>query len=349
MKDWIVKIIFLTLLISGCSGKEENRKAVIRPVKVITAESNSLVSKNFSGIVISGQFSNLTFKIPGTIIKFNVEEGSKIRKGTVIAELDPRDYELQRSADEAAYLTSKSNLERNRRLLTRQAISKQDMEVSEANFVKSKAAYENSMNMLADSRLIAPFNGFIELRYVENYQKVQPGEPVVKLVDPTILNVKFTIPERNVNLISMVEEITVRFEVDRQNVYKARIKEYVSASPDGSGIPVTLVIDDPSFEPQALNISPGFSCLINIRVNNTTETGIILPLSAVFQKNQPAQKAVWIYDASSGTVSSRNVTLGNLSGRDQILVTSGIKEGEKVVVAGVHMITNGQQVSLLEN
>ena len=53
-----------------------------------------------------------------------------------------------------------------------QAISRQDYEIAEANFVKAKSAYETSESTLSDTKLRAPFDGFVEQKYVENYQKV---------------------------------------------------------------------------------------------------------------------------------------------------------------------------------
>ena len=350
MKNRVIAITLLFAIYQGCTGnREEVKQETVRPVKVITAETGGDISRSFTGTVVSGQYSNLTFKIPGTITSIRVEEGPRVGRGSVIAELDPRDYELQHAANEAAYHTARSSLERNKRLLTRQAISQQDMEMSEANYVKAKSAWENSKNVLSDTRLVAPFSGFVEVKHVENYQKVQPGEPIVKLVDPTILNVKFSIPERSIDLIASATQIDVRFEVDRERTYRARIREYVSASPDGSGIPVTLEFTDPAFNPQTIKVSPGFSCLVTLRTSGSGFSGKIVPVSALFSSTASERNSVWVYDAASGTVAERNVTLGSLRGSDRIEVLSGIGDGEKVVVAGVHMLYEGQQVTILEN
>ena len=68
----------------------------------------------------------------------NVDAGQKVKKGTVIAAVDPLDYNLQFEANKAAYVTSKLQMERNKKLLAMQAISKQDYEIAEANYVKSQ-------------------------------------------------------------------------------------------------------------------------------------------------------------------------------------------------------------------
>lgn len=81
---------------------------------------------------------------PGQIVKMNVSEGQSVKKGTVIAEINPREYMLQMEADKATYLTAQSQLERNKRLIERQAISRQDYETAEAAYVRARTAYDNS-------------------------------------------------------------------------------------------------------------------------------------------------------------------------------------------------------------
>ncbi len=87
-------------------------------------------------------------------------------------------------------------MERNKRLLGRQAISVQEYEISVANYQKAKSTYELSGNNMRDTkRLTAPFEGSIETRLVENYQRVNSGEGIVQLVNTQKLRIKFTVPD----------------------------------------------------------------------------------------------------------------------------------------------------------
>ena len=159
----------------SCGGKKENTgQESIRPVRVVKVESLGAMQKMYTGVVQAEEYSKLAFKVSGPLVEMNVDAGQKVKKGTVIAAVDPLDYNLQFEANKAAYVTSKLQMERNKKLLAMQAISKQDYEIAEANYVKAKSAYETSQNTLADTKLRAPFDGFVEQKYVENYQKVQP-------------------------------------------------------------------------------------------------------------------------------------------------------------------------------
>ena len=157
----------------SCGGKKENTgQESIRPVRVVKVESLGAMQKMYTGVVQAEEYSKLAFKVSGPLVEMNVDAGQKVKKGTVIAAVDPLDYNLQFEANKAAYVTSKLQMERNKKLLAMQAISKQDYEIAEANYVKAKSAYETSQNTLADTKLRAPFDGFVEQKYVENYQKV---------------------------------------------------------------------------------------------------------------------------------------------------------------------------------
>ena len=229
---WMIYIA-VALLWSGCKGKKDNTyQDIVRPVRVVNVESLGAINKLYTGVVEAEEYSNLAFKLSGPLIAMNVDEGQKVKKGQVIAAVDPLDYRLQFEANKAAYLTAKSQLERNRRLLSMQAISQQEYEIAEANYIKGKSAYETSANTLEDTKLRAPFDGFVEKKFVENYQKVNPGESIIKLVNPNKLAVGFTLPETSVDLTRTPMTVTVEFDTYKGIWFKAKVKEFIDASPD---------------------------------------------------------------------------------------------------------------------
>lgn len=333
---------------AGCKGKKETYQDVVRPVRVVNVESLGAINKLYTGIVEAEQYSNLAFKLSGPLVAMNVDEGQKVKKGQVIAAVDPLDYKLQYEANKAAYLTAKSQLERNKRLLSMQAISKQEYEIAEANYIKGKSAYETSANTLEDTKLRAPFDGFVEKKFVENYQKVMPGESIIKLVNPDKLAVGFTLPETSVDLTRMPITVTVEFDTYKGIWFKAKVKEFIDASPDGTGIPVKLVIDDSRFSRDVHNIYPGFSCKVNLKIETTEENSYIVPMSALFKNPTTSETSVWVYDPKTETVRGKTVEIGQLFGSDKIMVQKGLTNDDIIVVAGVNYITEGQKVKLLK-
>lgn len=346
---WIVISGLCVVLGFSCNSKKGDYQNIARPVRIVKVESLGAMQKLYTGVVAAEEYSKLAFKVSGPLVEMNVDAGQKVKKGMIIAAVDPLDYNLQYEANKAAYITAKSQMERNKKLLAMQAISKQDYEIAEANFVKAKSAYETSGNTLADTKLRAPFDGFVEQKYVENYQKVQPGESIIKLVNPDKLEVNFILPETNVRLTREIMQVAVEFDTYRGKWFKAKVKEFVDASPDGSGIPVRLAIVDSAFRRDIYNIYPGFSCKVKLSIDNASGEGYSVPLSAVFQDLKTNETSVWLYDSSNETVRRQKIVTEQLFGSDNVQVISGLKAEDVIVVAGVNYITEGQKVAVVNH
>ena len=127
-------------------------------------------------------------------------------------------------------------MERNKRLLGRQAISVQEYEISVANYQKAKSTYELSGNNMRDTRLTAPFEGSIEKRLVENYQRVNAGEGVVQLVNTQKLRIKFTVPDDYLYLLR-AKDVTFKviFDTYPATVFNAKLEEYLHSRDGYSG------------------------------------------------------------------------------------------------------------------
>ena len=93
----IIRLLFLASLVLSisCKKKEEAKVEQIRPVKAIQAQSAAdLLSKGLSAISAEHREVDLSFRVSGPLIKLNVEIGTAVKKGQLIAEIDPRDYEV---------------------------------------------------------------------------------------------------------------------------------------------------------------------------------------------------------------------------------------------------------------
>lgn len=333
-------------------GKEQTTKSVTRPVKVATIESLGSIEKSYTGIVSPDEFSNLAFKMGGTITAMNVTDGERVKRGEVVAEIDSKDFELDLAAKQAQYIKAKSQMERASRLVEKDVISQQEYETTNAAYVSAKSAYDNAKNTIADTKLIAPFDGFIQKKYVENHQRVQPGEGVVCLINPRKLQVEFTIPETNIVYFDNDCELFIEFDAYRGKLFKAQVKQYVEASTNGAGVPVYLSIDDPEFDYNKYKISVGFSCrvILNVVNDELDSNTMTLPISAVVFDNTTNKKSVFVFNPSEQRVERRYIEDdGVIVGRNDLIVEGDIKVGESVVIAGASRLTDGQRVKVLHN
>ena len=349
MKNYLFTLgIATTILMSACQEQAE-KKEFIRPVKLVEAASLDIIEKSFPAVVSADQFSNLAFKMSGPLVAMNIQEGQRVRKGAVVAEIDETDYRLDMEAKKASYQNALSQMNRAEILLTKNAVSIQEYESSKTAYTNAKSAYEVAKKTLQDTKLRAPFDGFIQKKYVENYQRVQPGQEVVCLINPEKIQVQFNIPETNIMYFNNPNTIYVEFDTYKGKFFKARVKEYVEASPDGSGVPVFLYMDDPTFDLNKYNVSVGFSCRVVVKIENPSDvTGVGVPLSAIVYDNKSNSKAVFIYDENEQKVRQCNVEdKGLIVGRDEVIVEGDLKVGQRVVSAGANKLVDGQQVKVL--
>ena len=338
MNGKLIPVFVLTALMS-CSQPPVKEQGP-RPVKLEEVTSLDMVEKSFSGVVSPDQFSDLAFKMSGPLISLNVEEGQKVRTGQIVAEIDPQDFKWDYEAKKASFQTAQAQLQRAERLLAKQAISQQEYESTKAAYSNAQAAFENSQNTLEQTKLRAPFDGFIQKKYVENYQKVQMGQGIVCLINPNKLQVQFSTPY----------SIFVEFDNYKGTRFKAKVKEYVEASPDGSGVPVFLYIDDPEFNLNKYKVAVGFSCrvILNIESKSFNEGAVLIPLSAIVaDEPNSGNKYVFVYNPQTSKVERRKITEKELVGKDGVVVTEGLKAGEQIVTAGVTRLVDGQQVKVL--
>ncbi len=347
MKKGLLFIILSIGLLSSCGRKEVQQEEDIRPVKTAIVESNSQIKKEFSGMVEAVEFVKLAFRVSGQIINLPVIEGQKVRKGQLIAEIDTRDIALQYAADKSAYETATAQLERNKRLLSKQAISVQDYEISESSYQKAKSAYELSGNNMRDAHLYAPFDGSIEKKLADNFQRVGSGVPIVQLVNTDKLRIKFVIPDSYLYLLRAENlNFKVEFDTYKGKSFNAVLEEFLEISADGAGLPVTITINDPAFDRAVYDVKPGFTCNISMEADISSflpEKLTIIPLSALFEDTTINKTCVWILKENN-TVERRIVKVFSPNRESQALISEGLQPGEEIIIAGVYQITDGETV-----
>ena len=113
MKKKFGFVLAAAILLAGCGQKKETTTTTARPVKTTIVESRSIIRKDFSGIVEAVEYVKLAFRVNGQIIQLPVIEGQKVKKGQLIAAIDPRDIALQYAATKSAYETASAQVERN--------------------------------------------------------------------------------------------------------------------------------------------------------------------------------------------------------------------------------------------
>lgn len=343
MGKHLIFLLTSVFCLVGCGGR--TRQSVEpRPVKVESVEAVDFVERDFAGMATADDAVNLAFKIAGQIAGVDVSKGDYVKRGQILARLDSRDVELQVAADKAQYERARSQFERTRRLLEHEAVSRQEYESAESAMVQARSTFENTSDLLSETTLRAPYAGVIERTYVDTYQRVTAGQTILRLVNPISTTVEFTMPERSLALLS---DSLTRFSVVFDNYpkvrFSARLHTYAKTASDASGFPVSLKIDKAAIAPY--NISPGMTCQVTISSADPHSADVAVPLTAIYAPAEGGEY-VWVV-TEQNSVERRDVVLGEIFGRDRVVVESGLKVGERVVVAGVYRLREGERVKII--
>ncbi|WP_286177267.1 efflux RND transporter periplasmic adaptor subunit [Stieleria mannarensis] len=223
----------------------------------------------------------------------------------------------------------------------------EDIQAKRAEIRALEAAVADAKNQLKDATLTAPFDGEISVRYVDNFQRVQAKQPIVRMFDLSEIEVTIQIPESLIGLVPQVKKVACRFDaIPDRDFYGTVTKIGREASQTTRTYPVTVQIA----QPDDAKILPGMAAMVrNHREEGeaTEEADLIVPPSSVFTlPDDDTQTYVWVFDEGSGKVSRRAVKTGELTPVG-LKVVEGIQLGERVVTSGVNSLTEGQEVKLL--
>lgn len=190
------EILFLAgMCLCACSRTPQEQTSFPR-VKVVHAEVMEAPSlRCYTFISQPYRLSELSFRVGGPVHAFDVQQGQFFRKGQLIAAIDERDFVIQKQRTEALYRQAEVDYTRISSLYAKDNISGMNYEQAKANYERTKADYEAAVNAWEDSRLYAPFDGYVQQAHIERYQDVKPSVPVVTFIDLSRIKVEAYVPE----------------------------------------------------------------------------------------------------------------------------------------------------------
>lgn len=334
-------------LVISCSQNQNNHSSIpVRPVKAIQiGNSNEINGRAFPGRARAFQQVNLSFNVDGSLIELPVKIGDNVKKGSLIAKLDQREFEAKLQSAQAELTRDQQNFSRAKELVGKGHISKADYDLVKAKLGVSQANKDIAEKTLKDSVLLAPFDGKISNLYVENYQTVSSKQNIARLLDTSQIEMVIQIPEGLISYIPFTKDIVVRFDPFPKQAIPAQIKEISNeASPETRTYPVTLLMQ----QPKDIEILPGMAGKATGHVEQKKiQNKFTVPASAVMTTDSEKKTYVWIINPKTHQVHRCEIVIGELTPTG-ISVVKGLHEGEWVVTAGIHSLKEGEKVTILD-
>jgi RND family efflux transporter MFP subunit len=343
-----------SLALAACS-KPEAPQEPVRAVKVLTVGVDNFQSiHEFAGEVRARVESRLGFRVAGKITQRQAELGQRVKAGQVLAQLDPRDYQLAADAARAQLAAATTNrdlaaadFKRYAALKDQNFISGAELERRETTFKSAQAQLDQAKAQLASqgnqagyTTLVADVSGVVTAIEAEVGQVVSAGTPVVRIAQDGPRDVVFSVPEDKVAAIKPGSDVGVRTWTDNTPL-AGKIREVAaSADPVTRTYPVKVSLDAAAAPPlgATVYVSPKALSLAGMPV-------IKLPTSALRKEGQGT--AVWVVDKATMTVRSQPIQIATADGNEAV-VSSGLLPGMVVVSAGVHVLSPGQKVTIYQ-
>lgn len=340
----IIAMSLCGLFLSGTGCKhEKGQKEVIKTVKTETAVTyGEKETVSFPGKVKAASEASLSFRISGPIERINVTEGQWVRKGEVLAEMDPRDYAVQFSATEAEYNQVKAEAERVISLYEKQSVSENDYDKAVSGLQQITAKYNAHRNALSDTKLRAPFDGYIQKRYFDKNETIAAGMPLFSMFSAATPEVEINIPAGEFIRRDRFDSYYGYFELYPNRIFPL---ELISINRKANLNQLYTVRFRMKDEGTSQTPTPGMSAMVTIRFKPGNTAFVTIPVTAVFEKEH--LPAVWVYDGAQQKISARNIKISGMSANGSFVVSEGLKSGETVVTAGVHKLSDGEKVKLL--
>ena len=348
-------IALAAMVLAACSnGKVEQEP--IRPVIAMQVQRGAAESRDvYPGEMRARHESDVGFRVGGKLVARLVDAGATVKKGQVLARLDPEDARLaasaarsQVAAAESDFAMARAEAARYRELLEKNFISASAFDAKQNAFNAAKGRLEQAQSQSAISAnqanyttLVADADGVVVSVSGEPGQVLAAGQPVLKLARAGEKEVVINAPESQLARFKVGQDVGISLWTDPGKVSPGRIREIA-----GGADPVTR-----TYLVRVSAIAPPAEARIGMSANvlfkaAASESLMVVPLSALARAR--TDPAVWVVDPSTKQVKLRPVGVGEFR-EDGATISSGLEPGEWVVTAGVHKLRPEQVVRLAQD
>jgi len=355
MKTIRASLVAALSVAAAACGNGKVAEEPIRPVLTTVVEPGAAATRNvYSGEVRARHESDVSFRVGGKLVARPVDAGARVKRGQVLARLDPEDARLavgaaaaQVAAAESDLSLARAELDRHADLLSKKFISASAFDAKQNAYNASRSRAEQARaqaslnaNQASYTTLVADSEGVVVSVLAEPGQVVAAGQPVLRLAQAGEKEILINAPEAQVSRFKAGQEALVSLWAQPGTPFRGRVREIA-----GGADPVTR-----TYAVRVTAIDPPEGAQLGMTANVLFPGAgdaslVLLPLSAIAGvANAPS---VWVVDPKTSQVQARRVTVGQFR-EDGVTITAGLARGEIVVTAGAHKLRPAQRVRLTQ-
>jgi RND family efflux transporter MFP subunit len=354
-----LRLVLVFFVLISCSQDKSAEPPAAKPTPIKTGKVRHVQEREF--VSVSGTVTSpddpvpVSFLVSGKVIEAGPREGDYVKKGQLLAAIDPVDYKLSLHAASAqagqakvALARSKDEYSRMKFLYESRSLAQNDFEKYRAAWLSAKEQVDQAIanqklaqKRLTDASLYAPTDGFISKRSIEPGQTASSGNPVFEIVklDPVEINVG--VPETDIHLVRVGQSAAVTIPALPAESFEGKVRVInVSADPNTRTFMTRILVPNP-----AHILRVGMVAEARIEGDRTIEL-MTLPAETILRDPQGAT-IVFVYYPEQQRVYAKRVERGAVYGRE-IAIQSGLSGDENIVIAGQAKLRDGTTVSLVD-
>ena len=290
------------------------------------------ITREFPGKLLPAQQSNLAFEIPGKINVINVDIGDAVRKGQILAELDDREATAQLKQAKARYDLALQILNRYKDLRSEGHISIQDLDNANSEELIAKSQYEFFKVKLEQTKLIAPFDGVIQNRYLDTGSVINGGIPIVEILGSKNVEAHISIPLKFID--KLIIGNSYDFTIGNKKS-KGVLERLAPMTPGGSDNRLAIFNFDTFFD-------PGSIAELKLSLN-VEGRGTWVPIKSLSQSEQ----GIWaIYTINEEKVVVRDLVEIIYFEDEYAYVDGTLNDGDLIILGGAQKIIEGKSIKI---
>lgn len=334
----------LTVLFTACGGGhgDTSKKVLADTTAVIRVVTTVVKARAFEDW---GQYSAdlrgvddavLTAPAPmGGRVNMIADIGKTVSKGQALCDIDTELYLAQLRQAEAAVQLAQGETDRAKDNVRDGFVGKAATDKAQLDLQAARAAHFQAKRAYADSRCEAPFSGMLVSRFIEKYQAAAPGAPTVRLAALSRLEAIVSIPESEAFDYREGQRAEFLLLQDGAKPVTGRIESVDRAVESRNRVVMARVrIENPGN-----TLRPGMIGRVRV-LRKLHENAVVVPSQAVLR----LQNGTAVMRVRDGKAERANVVLGASQG-DEVLVKSGLQNGDRVITAGAFQVSEGTKVS----
>ncbi|MEI8326817.1 MAG: efflux RND transporter periplasmic adaptor subunit [Betaproteobacteria bacterium] len=344
---------WLSLSLCACTPEATEKPVVVLPVLAVKVG----LSQHSSSLSLAGEVrprteTSIGFRVAGKLIERKVDVGTQVKRGDILARLDPQDLSLQTQATGAQSAAAQTelaqqvaDLERFQSLLKQGFISqaefdrrKNTAEIARSRVAEVGSVQRSSRNQLDYAVIRADEAGIVTAVLAERGQVVAAGQPVLRMAQAGPKEIAVTVAESRLEALQTARGLVISLSAVPGKTYKGTLRELSPVADPATRTYAARITVLNADDAMRLGMSA------RVEVHGDGMPTLMLPLTALYRNGD--KTAVWLVDPATFKVELANVTVTSVQD-DGVAIGLGLKEGDTVVTAGVQKLMAGQKVRVV--